>query len=80
MLFVINQPMLICTILFICIYQGFNLTSWQSLNNFGSTLTPEETKFLWREIGIEDYVGVGCSRSAPPQNHSGWQIPTSKII
>lgn len=80
MLFVINQQMLICTILFICIYQGFNLTSWQSLNNFGSTLTPEETKFLWREIGIEDYVGVGCSRSAPSQNHSGWHIPTSKII
>ncbi|XP_062616058.1 uncharacterized protein LOC134277763, partial [Saccostrea cucullata] len=58
---------------------SFDLTSWKTLNNFGPTLSPEETKLLWREIGLEEYVGVGCSKSSPPYSphtHPGWNVPT----
>lgn len=62
-------------------FEGFNLTVWKNLNNYGAVLTQEQTKHLWRELGIEEYVGVGCSLSEPPyipKNHPGWRVPTRK--
>lgn len=62
---------------------GFNLSAWQTQNRYGPKLTPEQTHLLWRQLGIEEYVGVGCSVSEPPftpQTQSGWNVHSSKII
>nr|XP_022320681.1 uncharacterized protein LOC111122936 [Crassostrea virginica] len=56
---------------------SFNLSAWQTQNRYGPKLTPEQTHLLWRQLGIEEYVGVGCSVSEPPftpQTQSGWNV------
>lgn len=42
-------------------------------------MTHEQTKLLLRELGVEEYVGVGCSRNSVPyfpQTQAGWNVPT----
>ena len=58
---------------------GFDLTSWRTSLGFGSVLTHEQTRLLLRELGVEEYVGVGCSRGAAPYvpvTQTGWSVPT----
>lgn len=65
--------------IFLPILIGFDLSSWKTSLGFGSLLTHEQTKLLLRELGVEEYVGVGCSRNSVPyfpQTQAGWNVPT----
>lgn len=65
------------------IEQGFDLSSWRTSLGLGSLLTHEQTRLLLRELGVEEYVGVGCSRGAAPYvrvTPAGWSVPTGNSI
>lgn len=75
---------LLCRLVFVNLLSsniGFDLSSWKTLNSYGSILTREQTLFLLRELGIEEYVGAGCSRTAAPyspETHPGWNVSSGK--
>ena len=59
------------------------MTSWITTNSFGAILTREQAIFLMRELGIEEYVGVGCSRTAAPyspETNPGWNVSAGWML
>jgi hypothetical protein len=60
---------------------GFDLSSWKAMLGAGSFLTHEQTQQLLRELGVDEYIGVGCSRNAAPyapETPTGWHVPKGK--
>ncbi|XP_062579219.1 uncharacterized protein LOC134241150, partial [Saccostrea cucullata] len=73
-------PKQLCSMELDYLNPGFDLSSWKTLHGFGSVLTHEQAQKLLRELGVEEYVGIGCSRNAAPydpETHNGWNVPTA---
>uniref|UniRef100_K1PXP9 Uncharacterized protein n=1 Tax=Magallana gigas TaxID=29159 RepID=K1PXP9_MAGGI len=73
-------PKQLCSMEMPYLNPSFDLSSWKTTLGFGSLLTHEQTKLLLRELGVEEYVGVGCSRNSVPyfpQTQTGWNTPTA---